>query len=124
MLLVLFPDALEPYFCLGKNQKSKFAKFILKLILRKNIFRVLSDNFSIIGSPIVKFMRFHRIISKSSVFYRISSISMNLSPKTRKNIFQKVSFKIKFANFDLWFFPNEKYGSNAPAKNTKRVVIE
>ena len=37
-LLVIFAAALEPYFCLGKNQRSKFAKFILKITYWKNIF--------------------------------------------------------------------------------------
>ena len=30
-LLVFFSSAVEPYFCVGKNQRSKFANFILKL---------------------------------------------------------------------------------------------
>ena len=52
-------------------------------------------------------------------------IILKLSPKTQKNhFFWKVSFKIKFANFDLCFFSNEKYGSTALGKNTKSVVIE
>ena len=33
-LLVVFPAPLEPYFCLGKNQRSKFANFILPPIPR------------------------------------------------------------------------------------------
>ena len=37
-LLVFFPGPLEPYFCLGKNQRSKFANFILKLTFWKNMF--------------------------------------------------------------------------------------
>ena len=42
-LLVGFADPLEPYFYLRKTQKSKCAKFILKLTYRKNIFRVFGD---------------------------------------------------------------------------------
>ena len=60
----------------------------------KICFSVFGDKFSIIGSPIVKAMRFHRIVSRFSVFYRISPISMNLSPKTLK-IFSKKSFQKK-----------------------------
>ena len=92
-LLVFVSNALEPYFSLGKTQTSKFTKFILKLTLRKNIFRVLGDNFSIIGSPIVKSMPFYRIINRSCVFFWISSISMNLSPKTPKIFFRKLLSK-------------------------------
>ena len=95
----------------------------LKLILSKNIFRVFGDKFSIIGSPIVKSIRFRRIISKSSVFYRISSISINLTPKTRKIFFEKISFKIKFANFDFWFSPKQKYGSRGQGKIAQSVFI-
>ena len=43
-------------------------------------------------------------------------IILKLSPKTRKIFFHKVSFKIKFANFDLWFSPKQKYGSKGPGK--------
>ena len=43
-------------------------------------------------------------------------IILKLSPKTRKINFWKVSFKIKFANFDLWFFSTQKYGSTALEK--------
>ena len=43
-------------------------------------------------------------------------IILNLSPKTPKNIFSKSSFQKNIANFDVWFFPNEKYGSRGPAK--------
>ena len=51
-------------------------------------------------------------------------VILKLSPKTSKNIFWRVSFKINFSNFDLWFFPNEKYGSRGLTKNTKTIVIE
>ena len=51
-------------------------------------------------------------------------IILKLSLKTRKIFFQKVSFKIKFTNFDLWFFPKQKYGSTALEKTIKSVVIE
>ena len=44
-LLVFVSNALEPYFCLGKNQRSKFAKFILKLTLQKNIFSCFRRQF-------------------------------------------------------------------------------
>ena len=49
---------------------------------------------------------------------------LNLPPKNAKIFLWRVTFKINFANFDLWFFPKQKYGSSAAAKNTKRVVIE
>ena len=51
-------------------------------------------------------------------------IILKLSPKTRKIFFQQVCFKINFANFDLWFFPKQKYGSKGAGINTKSVVIE
>ena len=51
-------------------------------------------------------------------------IILKLSSKTRKINFQKISFKINFGDFDLWFYLKQKYGSNALEKNTKSVVIE
>ena len=76
----------------------------------------MGDKFSITGSPIVKSMSFHRIISRSTVFYRISPISMNLTPKTRKHIFSKSLFVKKVGPIDLWFFPTQKYGSKGHGK--------
>ena len=84
IVLVIFAGALEPYFYLQKIPRSRFAKCILNKIL-KNIFRVLGDNFSIIGSPIVNLKRFHRDNSKSSFLYRNSR---NCRPKHEKIFFQ------------------------------------
>ena len=57
-LLVFFRVHWNHTFALGKNQRSKFAKFILKLTFQKNFFAFWATNFIIIGNPIVKSMIF------------------------------------------------------------------
>ena len=51
-------------------------------------------------------------------------IILKLSPKTRKNIFSESFFKKIFEYFYLGPFCSEKYGSRAPHKNTKTIVLE
>ena len=49
-------------------------------------------------------------------------VMLNLSPKTRKNIFSKSLFVKKVEPIDLWFFPKQNNGSKGLPKNTSGVV--
>ena len=108
-LLIIFASAVEPYFCVGENQRSKIAKFILKLTLRK-------------------FIKFDKILYKTDdlliirwkrMDFTIGLLYWNCHSKRGEK-----KRRITFANFDLWSFPTQKYGSTAPPKIIKSVVIE